>query len=260
MTLRTIDCAECGETVPYGRLSCPACGALLASVAGAARPTGDEAPSAMPPSRVERSGPRDDAGTIGSYEPPGTTLPPILTPVPEPPNPAAVPPLPASAGGPAVPDTAGHGSVPASASSSSASIWSIAGLDVGIDRAVALGAGLVAIGLLLPWSRVVIGSPNLTSYFGTWGLAGPGHIVVLAAAVAIAVLAGIPNRVPVWLRSGAAGILLGGFVLGLLWPYVVGPLGAAVGSLVSLVGAMVLAIAGVAALWLSRHATDEPGV
>ena len=34
MTTKTIDCVECGESVPYGRLSCPACGALLASVAG----------------------------------------------------------------------------------------------------------------------------------------------------------------------------------------------------------------------------------
>ncbi len=37
MTTKTIDCVDCGESVPYGRLSCPACGALLASVAGALR-------------------------------------------------------------------------------------------------------------------------------------------------------------------------------------------------------------------------------
>ena len=34
MTTRTIDCAECGASVPYGRLSCPRCGSLLASVTG----------------------------------------------------------------------------------------------------------------------------------------------------------------------------------------------------------------------------------
>ncbi|HEX6868089.1 MAG TPA: hypothetical protein VF119_04745, partial [Candidatus Limnocylindrales bacterium] len=34
MTTKTIDCAECGESVPYGRLSCPSCGSLLASVTG----------------------------------------------------------------------------------------------------------------------------------------------------------------------------------------------------------------------------------
>ena len=35
MATRTIECGECGESVPYGRLSCPACGALLAAVARA---------------------------------------------------------------------------------------------------------------------------------------------------------------------------------------------------------------------------------
>lgn len=34
MTTKTIECAECGASVPYGRLSCATCGALLASVAG----------------------------------------------------------------------------------------------------------------------------------------------------------------------------------------------------------------------------------
>ena len=37
MTTKTIVCADCGAAVPYGRLSCPACGALLASVAGGPR-------------------------------------------------------------------------------------------------------------------------------------------------------------------------------------------------------------------------------
>lgn len=36
MKTKTIDCVECGEKVSYGRLSCPACGALLAAVAGGA--------------------------------------------------------------------------------------------------------------------------------------------------------------------------------------------------------------------------------
>ena len=45
MKTKTIDCVECGEKVSYGRLSCPACGALLASVAGGpARPVLEVAP------------------------------------------------------------------------------------------------------------------------------------------------------------------------------------------------------------------------
>ena len=37
--IKTISCVDCGESVPYGRLSCPVCGALLASVAGARGPS-----------------------------------------------------------------------------------------------------------------------------------------------------------------------------------------------------------------------------
>ena len=37
MSPQSIVCAACDATVPYGRLSCPSCGELLASVAGAAR-------------------------------------------------------------------------------------------------------------------------------------------------------------------------------------------------------------------------------
>src|SRR5688572_15940893 len=37
MSPQSIVCATCDATVPYGRLSCPSCGELLASVAGAAR-------------------------------------------------------------------------------------------------------------------------------------------------------------------------------------------------------------------------------
>ena len=92
---------------------------------------------------------------------------------------------------------------------------------------------------------MVIGSTDLTSYFGKWGLSGPAHILVLVAAVAIAVLAAVPNKVPAWLRSGVGGLFLGVFVLGLVWPYVIGPLGASIGSLMDLVGAVVLIVAGV---------------
>src|SRR5688572_481239 len=46
MSPQSIVCATCDATVPYGRLSCPACGELLASVAGAARPTRTRAATA----------------------------------------------------------------------------------------------------------------------------------------------------------------------------------------------------------------------
>ena len=40
-TTRKIRCTDCGEAVPYGRLSCPSCGTLLASVAGGVAPCAD---------------------------------------------------------------------------------------------------------------------------------------------------------------------------------------------------------------------------
>lgn len=45
MSSQSIVCTTCDATVPYGRLSCPACGELLASVAGAARPVKTSAAS-----------------------------------------------------------------------------------------------------------------------------------------------------------------------------------------------------------------------
>jgi hypothetical protein len=45
MSSQSIVCASCSATVPYGRLSCPACGELLASVVGAARPAAAATPA-----------------------------------------------------------------------------------------------------------------------------------------------------------------------------------------------------------------------
>ena len=52
MTMKTIACTDCGEAVPYGRLSCPACGALLASVTGG-RPRSARTADAPPPPAPE---------------------------------------------------------------------------------------------------------------------------------------------------------------------------------------------------------------
>jgi len=63
MATRTVVCPECAEPLPYGRLACPSCGALLASVAGTAR-------------RVE-PGPTDG---IGDEQPRLPDEPPLLVP------------------------------------------------------------------------------------------------------------------------------------------------------------------------------------
>ena len=72
----------------------------------------------------------------------------------------------------------------------------------------------------------------------------------------------LPTRIPVSIRSGLAGLLLGAFSLGLVWPYILySPIGAGIGAyVVATVGAIVLTVVGIASAWLDRHAADERSV
>src|SRR3954471_13655094 len=45
------------------------------------------------------------------------------------------------------------------------------------------GAAFAAVGFLLPWGQVVIGSAD-TGYFGRWGIAGPWHLLIALAILA----------------------------------------------------------------------------
>ena len=74
-------------------------------------------------------------------------------------------------------------------------------------------------------ARVVIGSRG-TGYMDTWGLAGSGHIALFLLALGRPRPGRRPNSIGRWLRTGLLGVALGAFVLGLAWPYVVGPMGA----------------------------------
>ena len=129
-----------------------------------------------------------------------------------------------------------------------------------LGYAAAAGSGLIAFGLLMPWSRSVIGATGVSGYFDTWGLAGSGHFLVFLWALAVLAVSVLPTRIPVSIRSGLAGLLLGVFCLGLVWPYLIGPLGAGIGVLVATVGAIVLTVAGLTSAWSDRHAPDERSV
>ena len=52
--------------------------------------------------------------------------------------------------------------------------------------------------------------------------------------------------------------MFGGLLLGLAWPYLVGPLGADVGLTMVVLGGVALLIGGVLALWATRHVEAEP--
>jgi hypothetical protein len=125
---------------------------------------------------------------------------------------------------------------------------------------VVVGSAMAVLGFLLPWSRVVIGARAFGGYFDAWGLASPTHVIVLAATLIVLALAVVRTPVPAWLRSGVLGLGLGSLLVGLTWPYVVGPLGADVGVIVVALGALALVSGGIVASWATRHAEAEPVV
>ncbi len=294
-TTRKIRCTDCGETVPYGRLSCPSCGTLLASVAGAARSAPAAPAVAAVPAAVDDVPVADPGPAAVTAE--AATAAMLLPRAPQPTAPRPVDPrrsaspltlvpttvvrsvaaavsMPTSAGaatatwpGAAMAEPAKASTTAAAptqaltgAASKVASRFDLARLGEGLDWAAAAGAGFVALGMLLPWSSSVIGAGSVNGYFSTWGVAGPAHVVVLVWSLAMLGLALVPNPVPRWIRTGVASLALGVFSLGLAWPYLIGPLGAGVGVLAVSVGAFVLIPTGVIADWNSRHVRSEPPV
>ncbi len=97
-------------------------------------------------------------------------------------------------------------------------------------------------------------------YLDRWGLAGPFHLIVALAVVALVVSVIVPNRVPAWVRIGLGGTILGVFLLGLVWPYVFGFSSTGPGALAVGLGAVALVAAGITSLVTDRHARSVPPV
>jgi hypothetical protein len=299
MASRTTVCPSCQEAVPSGRLSCPSCGLLLASVAGAPprrrtrKPTGPE-PVAIPPAPVP----------AGAYVPPAASSGPLLLPARAWAGITSASPRPmaglglsarpmATAGGsasmssgsagilvkvptrapaPPAPRSAGTAAQPAVAATSAAVAVSNAAvtapddaddvveagwLEAAAGWLMIIGSAVAILGFLLPWSRSVIGAEGVGSYFDTWGIANPSHVLVVLALAAALGLAIVANPIPTWIRTCAVGLALGGLLVGLTWPYLFGPLGAGPGVLAILVGGIMLAVAGILDLVEARHAPAE---
>jgi VIT1/CCC1 family predicted Fe2+/Mn2+ transporter len=70
----------------------------------------------------------------------------------------------------------------------------------------------------------------------------------------------IRSRVPAWLASGVVGLVSGALLIGLVWPYVIGPLGAEVGVLAVALGGVALLFGGLLTSWASRHDVTAPPV
>ncbi len=121
------------------------------------------------------------------------------------------------------------------------------------------GAAFGAVGFLLPWGLVVIGSSGL-GYFDRWGLSGPGHLIVALAMLAILGMTLIKNPIPVWIRTGLVGLGAGAYLLGLVWPYVFALPGTGPGAVIAAIGAIALTVAGLLALITDRHGQVDRAV
>lgn len=383
MAVRTVVCPECDAPVPYGRLSCPSCGALLASVAGgatrslhgvaAAVPVADFAPPvaladpAEPAVRVRRSraipgavapaqaedtrdpvpdttpppdevepvsapGDLDDVSEPappevelpGDREPerpswPGptestTTLPVHPAPRPAPPAESApasppdpVAPIagpavggsqpawttsepvvasaavevartpagawlpPSAAFGPSVPNGAVAGDPIAAAAAAPASRVKpgVASLfaDLPFDApddlpgwVVTIGSAIAVAGFFLPWAAVIPFFTTGLGYTDRWGFAISSHVLVFLGVLGLLVLTILPNRLPAWFRLGPLPLALGGLLLGVVWPFVIGGIGAQIGALSVAFGGLLLIAGGVLAVRPARHGRRAPPV
>jgi hypothetical protein len=129
---------------------------------------------------------------------------------------------------------------------------------------VVAGGALTSVSFLLPWAtQLVIGGTLGRGYFDRWGLASPAAIILLAAALTTFILGIVPNPVPAWLRTGLLPLIVGGVLLGLVWAYLIGPFGPAIGVWTVALGALLFVIGGILALhpWHNaRHDSDGPSV
>ncbi|MBA3235630.1 MAG: hypothetical protein H0T59_06530 [Chloroflexi bacterium] len=286
MKFQVIDCVGCGEAVPYGRLSCPACGALLASVAGVSRTPEQTAASRWPPMATTEATTEALPGSAEalpaepalsgaetlSREPETASPPPAPRPdVERRPDPLAGayrPPVATLAGAGAATATwmrqvttrtverARSGQGPADGADAAVSPDAVDSVDRALDVAggfVTVGAAIAILGFLLPWARFVTGSAGGGGYFGSWGLASPTHLIVLAGLLAILAVGVVRTRVPAWLASGALATSLGGLVVGLTWPYLVGS-GVGMGVTFAALGGVAMVIGGIAGAWATRRA------
>jgi hypothetical protein len=127
-------------------------------------------------------------------------------------------------------------------------------------RTIALGAGIAGLGFLLPWAEIVIGTTSVGGFLDMWGLAGPGHPIILLLLIVVGFLAVAHEKWPVRVGAGTASIVLGSVMLGLAFPYVMGPFREAVGVYVTAAGAIVMIAGGLLARVPPRHADAEASV
>lgn len=309
--MTTFACAACTAAVPPGRLACPSCGELLASVAGrvAARPSiGRRATVAdpEPPADVVAAGAIDppESAALPAFVAPAVVVDVPAAPIPPtgsfrpgtafasasahppiaPDAPLTVVPAPATSApspGPSWPDrpatpsledaqaaalarwaavsgaaSASPGTSPPAPAAPAARFDGLPALPIPVaERLVALAAGVVAVAFLLPWGDLVIGAVIVGEPWHRLGILAAWHWLAWLAALPVILLATAADRVPPWIRLGVVPIAYGGLVIGLAWPYVLGPIGGAPAPLAAVAASLALVVVGALAV---RPAPDRP--
>jgi hypothetical protein len=237
-------------------------GGVAAGLAAAAPPRpGAYLPpnSALPPSSVSRP--------VATAGPTGTNRPVPLAGM-------GIAPTPGSMRAPATNSHGGGGADPAPPTTGNratpgAALAALTSAFDGIDRDrigeiagwfVAVGSVMSVLGFLLPWSVVVIGASGNGGYLDDWGLASPTHVLAVLVLLGVLALGILENPIPAWLRTGVIGLAVGGLLLGLTWPYTIGPLGAEVGATITFLGGFALLVGGAVASWATRHVQVDPVV
>jgi hypothetical protein len=125
---------------------------------------------------------------------------------------------------------------------------------------IAGGAGLAILGFLLPWADYVLGASGMSTYFDRWGLAGPGHPIVLALVAVLAALALVEEWLPPRARPRTVAVGIACLLFGLAWPYLAGPYNASLGIFFVTAGAVLVLTGGLLGSAMSRHADGSANV
>ena len=94
------------------------------------------------------------------------------------------------------------------------------------------------VGFLLPWGLVDDRRGRVSTTSTAGASPGPATSSSWPACSTILALTLVTNPVPVWIRTGLAGLGLGALLFGLVWPYLIGPLGSGPGVPIVAVGAI----------------------
>jgi hypothetical protein len=232
---------------------------------GPAHPVGASEPAAP---TAGRAAPGASAALAGAYLAPSATYAapiadvvasrapwraqPTLTPAPAGPS-ALQPAAPALAyggnGASGAPSTTAAPAKPAAGTARRLSGWLVIG-----------GSTLAIVSFVLPWATGGVIGAEGSSYLANWGLANPGHLLLIAAVVAVLLLELVDSPVPGWFRSGALPLLVGGIMAGLAFAYYARPAGGGAGVAVMLAGGLVLIGGGLTASRPDRNGPGSPSV